>query len=80
MTTLIVAGRNVLINDYLSDWDNVIMCYLPGSEGGNAVFDVLSGNVPLSGTLPMPYYSSLEELESGNIMWDVGFTAAPGNS
>lgn len=80
VTTLIVAGRNVLINDYLSDWDNVIMCYLPGSEGGNAVFDVLSGNVPLSGTLPMPYYSSLEDLESGNIMWDVGFTAAPGNS
>ena len=52
------------------------MCYLPGSEGGNAVVDVLTGKVPFSGTLAMPYYSSVDQIGTGECWLDVGYTAA----
>ncbi len=73
--TLIIAGRNVLINDYLDNWDSCIMCYLPGSEGGNAVADVLTGAVDLTGTLPMPYYSSVSQIGSGECWHETGWNA-----
>ena len=72
---LIVAGRNVIINDYLDQWDSCIMLYLPGSEGGNAVADVLTGKVQMKGTLPMPYYSSVSQIGSGECWKDIGWSA-----
>ena len=76
--TLIVAGRNVLISDYVSDWDEVVMCYLPGSEGGNAVSDILTGKESFYGRLPMPYYSSVEQIgsETGEVWLPLGYSAA----
>ncbi|MBR6880448.1 MAG: glycoside hydrolase family 3 C-terminal domain-containing protein [Clostridiales bacterium] len=75
-TTLIFAGRNVIVDKYIDAWDSCIMCYLPGSEGGNAVVDVLTGKVPFSGTLAMPYYSSVDQIGTGECWLDVGYTAA----
>lgn len=75
-TTLIVAGRNVIISDYVNQWDNVIMCYLPGSEGGNAVADLLTGNASFSGHLAMPYYSSIDQIGTGSAWLNVGYSAA----
>ena len=76
--TLIVAGRNVLISDYVEKWDEVVMCYLPGSEGGNAVCDILTGKAEFYGRLPMPYYSSIEQIgsETGEVWLPLGFSAA----
>ncbi|MBP5492735.1 MAG: glycoside hydrolase family 3 protein [Clostridiales bacterium] len=74
--TLIVAGRNVLIDEYVEDWDEVVMCYLPGSEGGNAVADLLTGKVEFYGRLPMPYYSSLEQIGTDECWLPIGFSAA----
>lgn len=74
--TLIVAGRNVLIDDYVDDWDEVIMCYLPGSEGGNAVADLLTGKAPFYGRLAMPYYSSVDQIGTDECWLPVGFSAA----
>ena len=76
--TLIVAGRNVIISDYVQDWNEVIMCYLPGSEGGNAVSDILTGKAEFYGRLPMPYYSSVDQIgsETGEVWLPVGFSAA----
>lgn len=73
--TLIIAGRNVIISDYLDSWDSCIMCYLPGSEGGNAVADVLTGEMPLTGTLPMPYYSSVSQIGTGECWHERGWSA-----
>ena len=73
--TLIVAGRNVIVNDYIDDWDSCIIFYLPGSEGGNAVADVLSGDVAITGTLPMPYYSSIDQIGTGECWHEMGWSA-----
>ncbi|MBR6484625.1 MAG: glycoside hydrolase family 3 C-terminal domain-containing protein, partial [Clostridiales bacterium] len=73
--TLIVAGRNVIIDEYLDQWDSCIMCYLPGSEGGNAVADVLTGQVEMTGTLAMPYYSSVDQIGTGACWQDIGWSA-----
>lgn len=72
---LIVAGRNVIISDYIDQWDSCIMLYLPGTEGGNAVADVLTLKTPLRGTLPMPYYSSVDQIGTGKAWHDVGWSA-----
>ena len=74
--TLIVSGRNMIVDNYLDDWDSCYFCYLPGSEGGNGIADVITGQVEATGTLPMPYYSSEDDIASGNFVYDVGWSAA----
>ena len=73
--TLIVAGRNVIISDYIDQWDSCIMLYLPGSEGGNAAVDVITGAATPTGTLPMPYYSSVDQIGNGECWHDIGWSA-----
>lgn len=69
---LIVAGRNVIISDYMKQWDGIVMCYLPGSEG-NGVANVLTGKSDFKGTLPMPYYSEVEDIRTDQVMFPVGY-------
>ena len=58
----IVAGRQVILDqENINDWDGIVMCYLPGSEG-QGVANVLCGNAKFSGTLPSPWYSSIDEI------------------
>ena len=68
----IVAGRQVIISDYLDDWDAAVMCYLPGSEG-RGVANVLMGKAAFQGTLPMPWYASTEQIGSDECMFPVGY-------
>ena len=49
--TLIVAGRNMIIEDYYDSWNAVVMCYLPGSEA-DGIANVLTGKVPFSEHCP----------------------------
>lgn len=76
VVTLVVSGRNMSVQSYINDWDSCYFCYLPGSEGGNGIADILTGAVPMTGTLPMPYYASEEDIEDGNFLHDVGWSAA----
>jgi beta-glucosidase len=71
---LVVAGRNVLINDLISSFDSVVMCYLPGTEG-DGVAAVLSGETSFTGKLPMPYYKSTEDIgkDGAELLFDLGF-------
>ncbi len=73
--TLIVAGRNVTIGEYLDRWDSVTMLYLPGTEGGYAAADVLTGRAEAEGKLPMPYYSSTDQIGTGECWHDIGWSA-----
>ena len=75
VVALIAAGRNVIIDQYLDEWDSCIMLYLPGTEGGNAVADVLTQKSALTGTLPMPYYSTVDQIGTGECWHDIGWNA-----
>ena len=68
----IVAGRNVLINDYLKDWDAAVMCYLPGSEA-QGIAHVLAGDSAFKGKLPMPWYESVDQIKTSVSMFKVGY-------
>lgn len=68
----IVAGRNVIINDYMKQWDSIVMCYLPGSEG-DGIANVLTGKSSFKGTLPMPYYEKVEDIRTDTVMFQVGY-------
>ena len=68
----IVAGRNVFIGDYEPGWDGVVMCYLPGSEG-QGVANVLCGKAPFTGTLPSPWYTSVDQIGTDDAWLPVGY-------
>ena len=68
----VVAGRHVLISQYIDDWDAAVMCYLPGSEG-QGVANVLCGAKPFTGKLPSPWYSSLDQIGAADAWLPIGF-------
>jgi beta-glucosidase-like glycosyl hydrolase len=70
--TLLVAGRNVMIQEYLDLWDAAVICYLPGSEG-DGIANVLSGKKSFQGTLPMPYYSEISAIGTEEVLFPVGY-------
>ncbi len=72
VVTLIVAGRQVIIDDYIDNWDSVVMCYLPGSEG-QGITDVLCGASDFTGKLPSPWYSSIEQIGTKECMFEKGY-------
>lgn len=72
IVTLIVAGRQVLIEEYQKDWDAIVMCYLPGSEG-DGVANVLYGKESFQGKLPMPWYKTVEDIGTEEVLYPVGY-------
>ena len=72
---LIVAGRNVIIDEYKDDWDGIVMCYLPGSEG-QGVANVICGDAKFTGKLPSPWYASTEQIGTEECWHKAGYSAA----
>lgn len=69
----IVAGRNLFLEEEdLNSWDSVVMCYLPGSEG-QGIADVLCGKENFKGTLSSPWYSSADQIGTGNCRFKKGY-------
>jgi len=54
IVVIIVSGRPLDVSPYVNDWDALVAAWLPGSEGGG-VADVLFGDFPFTGTLPLAW-------------------------
>ncbi len=61
LVVIIVSGRPLIITDELKKWDAAIAAWLPGSEGGG-VADVIFGDAPFTGKLPLPWPRSIVQL------------------
>lgn len=61
VVVIIVSGRPLLIEHEIDSFDALIAAWLPGSEGAG-VADVLFGDVPFAGTLPLPWPLRSEQL------------------
>jgi len=74
VVTLIVAGRNVIIDEYMDSWESIVMCYLPGTQG-DGIASVLCGEKPFTGKLPMPYYKQVEDIgkENAKKLFETGY-------
>jgi beta-glucosidase len=51
---IIISGRPLDISSYSKDWDGIVASWLPGSEG-EGVADVLFGDCPFTGVLPISW-------------------------
>lgn len=74
VVTVIIAGRNVMIDEYIGDWDAAVMAYLPGTEG-QGMANVLFGDAPFTGKLPMPWYIVVEDIDKDSLdyLFELGF-------
>ncbi|MBU1970237.1 glycoside hydrolase family 3 C-terminal domain-containing protein, partial [Patescibacteria group bacterium] len=54
LIVIILSGRPLDIKKHHQDWDAVVAAWLPGSEG-QGVADVLFGDYPFTGTLPVTW-------------------------
>ncbi len=54
LVVIIVSGRPLDIKPYQKDWNSIVAAWLPGSEG-QGVADVLFGDFPFSGKLPVAW-------------------------
>lgn len=52
LVVIIVSGRPLDLGPDISDWDAIVAAWLPGSEG-DGVADVLFGDYPFTGKLPL---------------------------
>ncbi|MBR1874722.1 MAG: glycoside hydrolase family 3 C-terminal domain-containing protein, partial [Eubacterium sp.] len=68
----VIAGRQVFVKKYIDDFDALIMCYLPGSEGGG-IADMCFGTDDFTGRLPSPWYDSIKGIESKKPWLKKGF-------
>lgn len=58
---LVVAGRPQLVTEHLDDVDALVASWLPGTEGAGVV-DVLLGDVPFTGRLPVSWPATAEQV------------------
>jgi beta-glucosidase len=48
---ILVSGRPLLITEYLQYFDGFVAAWLPGTEGGNGISDVIFGDYDFTGKL-----------------------------
>jgi beta-glucosidase len=64
VTLVLVEGRPRLISKFENQMDAIVMAYLPGNRGGDAIANILFGDVNPSGKLPFTYPKYPNALET----------------
>jgi beta-glucosidase len=59
---VLVAGRPLMITDLIRHADAFLMAYLPGSEGGTAIANVLFGRAGARGKLPFTWPATVRDV------------------
>jgi beta-glucosidase len=59
---VITAGSAVDLTAIAPYADAIILAWYPGEQGGNALADIIFGNVSPAGRLPVTFYKNLDEL------------------
>ena len=57
----LIAGSPITMDDWIDDVEAVLMCWYGGMEAGNAIANVLFGEVNPSGRLPLTFPRKLED-------------------
>jgi beta-glucosidase len=79
LVVLLITGRPVMIADFLGEWDAVVAAWLPGTEG-QGISDVLFGDRPFVGKLPVTWPASVDQLDdpgAGEPLFPFGFGLTP---
>lgn len=58
---VLLSGRPMIVTDWLEDVDALVAAWLPGTEGAG-VADVLLGDYPFTGKLPMSWPRTMEQI------------------
>ncbi len=61
IVAVLYGGNPVLINDWANDIPVIIEAFYPGQEGGNALANIIFGNVNPSGKLPITFPKKWED-------------------
>ena len=59
---VLVAGRPLMITGLVNKADALLMAYLPGTEAGDGVADILFGRVSPHGKLPVSWPASIKDV------------------
>lgn len=69
VVTVMIAGRPMLVDEYLKDWDAFVMAWLPGTEG-QGITDILFGDMSFTGTLPVTWPLTNEQADESVMQAD----------
>ncbi len=69
---ILISGRPLLLENYMASFDSFIAAWLPGTEGGNGISDVLFGDYDFTGKLSFtwPLNSSQFGYTSNEVNYD----------
>lgn len=63
---VIIAGSAVTMNEWIDKVPAILMAWYPGMEGGNAIADIIFGDINPSGKLPITFPRSEDQLPPFN--------------
>lgn len=76
---VLISGRPRIVTEELKDWNAFVMAWLPGSEGADALVNVLWGRAPFVGRLPFSWPAANDAVDAkavrrtGKILFSYGF-------
>jgi beta-glucosidase len=66
ITVILLSGRPLILTDELKKMDALVAAWLPGTEG-EGITDVLFGDLPFTGKLPITWPRSIEQIPISSI-------------